>query len=160
TEQSGVPGNVMVLNDGATDELFSNLAYSDVDNIERIVATHDENDRKLTKPISVKTVKRGTKTLAMASKETYCVINQVIPNSNNRRRFVQVRIIVDPEISAAVHNIDLLAKDHEWFKEVEELNGEKYVQCVLGQGAAVTLGEDAKKKSLEPGDTFELGDLH
>src|SRR5262249_46197041 len=27
------------------------------------------------------------------------------------------------------------------------------------QGVAATLGEDLKKKSMEPGDTFELGDL-
>src|SRR5438309_3364803 len=30
TEGSGVPGNVLVLSDGATDEMFSNLGYSDI----------------------------------------------------------------------------------------------------------------------------------
>src|SRR5438309_5827701 len=35
TEGSGHPGNVMILSDGATDELFSNLLYSDTSNIER-----------------------------------------------------------------------------------------------------------------------------
>src|SRR5215468_6779183 len=35
TEGSGHPGNVMILSDGATDELFSNLAKSDTTNIER-----------------------------------------------------------------------------------------------------------------------------
>ncbi len=34
TEGSGQPGNVMILSDGATDELFSNMAYSDTSNIE------------------------------------------------------------------------------------------------------------------------------
>src|SRR5882762_1267475 len=35
TESSGQPGNVMILADGATDELFSNMMYSDTSNIER-----------------------------------------------------------------------------------------------------------------------------
>src|SRR5438552_18660151 len=35
TEGSGHPGNVMILSDGATDELFSNLVYSDTSNIDR-----------------------------------------------------------------------------------------------------------------------------
>src|SRR6516165_3309781 len=35
TEGSGQPGNVMILSDGATDELFSNMMYSDTSNIER-----------------------------------------------------------------------------------------------------------------------------
>src|SRR5260370_27339692 len=35
TASSGQPGNVMILSDGATDELFSNLAKSDVSNVDR-----------------------------------------------------------------------------------------------------------------------------
>ena len=35
TEHSGQPGNVMVLSDGAIDELFSNLKYSDTSDVER-----------------------------------------------------------------------------------------------------------------------------
>src|SRR3989442_8752119 len=34
TEASGQPGNVIVLSDGATDELFSNMTYSDTGNID------------------------------------------------------------------------------------------------------------------------------
>src|SRR5262249_36066711 len=34
TKGSGVPGNVMVLADGATDELFSNLGYGDIKAVE------------------------------------------------------------------------------------------------------------------------------
>ena len=33
-----------------------------------------------------------------------------------------------------------------------------YLQCAIGEGAAATLGEDAGKKRLAVGDTFELGD--
>src|SRR6516225_5834011 len=35
TEGSAHPGNVMVLSDGATDELFSSLGYSDTSDVER-----------------------------------------------------------------------------------------------------------------------------
>jgi ABC-type antimicrobial peptide transport system permease subunit len=157
TEQSGVPGNVMVMSDGATDELFSNLGYGDIDNVERIVVTEDEKDQLLTKSVSVKKVKVSGKTKALGSRETYCVVNQVIPGTE-RRRFVQLRIIVDADVSAAVHDLELLDKRHEWFTTVG-VDDQSRVQCVIGQGVASTLGADHGKKSLEPGDTFELADL-
>lgn len=159
TEQSGHPGNVMVLSDGATDELFSNLGYGDVDNIDRMRVTEDENDEPLPKPITVKTIKVGDKTKYLGSRETYCVINHVIPNSN-RRRFIQVRIIVDVDVSAAVHQIDLINKNQNWFSR-KGVDDQSRVECVLGQGVAMTLGEDVGKKEtgLVPGDTFELGDM-
>ncbi len=158
TEQSGHPGNVMVLSDGATDELFSNLGYGDVDNIDRMRVTEDENDQPLPKPITVKTIKVGDKTKFLGSRETYCVINHLIPNSD-RRRFIQVRIIVDADVSAAVHQIDLIDKNQNWFTR-KGVDDQSRVECVLGQGVAMTLGEDVGKKTgLEPGDTFELGDM-
>lgn len=157
TEQSGHPGNVMVLSDGATDELFSNLGYGDVDNIDRIRATEDEFGNPLAKPIAVKTIKSDGKTVYLGSRETYCVINHLIPNTN-RRRFIQVRIIVEAPVSAAVHQLELVDKSHNWFTRTG-VNDKSQVECVLGQGVAATLGEDVGKKSLQPGDTFELGDL-
>jgi ABC-type lipoprotein release transport system permease subunit len=157
TEQSGHPGNVLVLSDGATDELFSNLGYGDVDNIDRIRATEDEFGNPLPKPIAVKTMKVDGKSVYLGSRETYCVINHLIPNTN-RRRFIQVRIIVDAPVSAAVHQLDLVDKSHSWFTRTG-VNDKSQVECVLGQGVAATLGEDVGKKTLQPGDTFELGDL-
>lgn len=157
TEASGIPGNVMVLSEGSTDELFSNLGYGDVGNLERITATEDENDRPLPKPVSVKTIKKEGKTLFLGSRETYCVVNQVVPNSN-KRRFVQLRIIVDADVSSAVHNLELMDKSHEWFTNIG-VDSARRMQCVVGQGVAATLGADIGKKSLEPGDTFELADL-
>jgi ABC-type lipoprotein release transport system permease subunit len=157
TESSGIPGNVIILSDGATDEIFSNLGYGDVTNIDRIVVTLDEDDRPLPKPITVKTIKKDGKNVYLSSRETYCVVNQVIPNSN-RRRFVQLRIVVDAGISAAVHNLDLVDKSHQWFTDVG-VDQSGRIQCVLGQGIAMTLGEDVGKKMLEPGDEFELADL-
>jgi ABC-type antimicrobial peptide transport system permease subunit len=65
TASSGQPGNVMILSDGATDELFSNLAKSDTTNIERQkgVETTDLNGQKV----------------PLCSKEVYLVVNQQIP---------------------------------------------------------------------------------
>ena len=36
TENTGIPGNVFVLSEGSTDELFSNLGYGDFDNVDRV----------------------------------------------------------------------------------------------------------------------------
>jgi ABC-type lipoprotein release transport system permease subunit len=62
TEASGQPGNVMILSEGSTDELFSNLAKSDTTNVERQPGVlRSENGKPL------------------CSKEVYLVVNQPIP---------------------------------------------------------------------------------
>ena len=62
TEASGQPANVMILSDGATDELFSNLAKQDTTNVERQPGVEQyENKRPL------------------CSKEVYLVVSQQIP---------------------------------------------------------------------------------
>jgi ABC-type lipoprotein release transport system permease subunit len=158
TQQSGIPGNVMLLSDGATDELFSNLGFGDVANFDRIIATEDEDGNPLPKPISVKKMNRNKESVYMGSRETYCVVNQIVPNSNERRRFVQLRIVVDSDVSAAVHNLKLMDDRSRWFVE-RGTDDQHRIECVLGQGVAETLGADLGKPSLEPGDTFELADL-
>ncbi len=65
TENSGQPGNVMVLSDGATDELFSNLAKSDTTNIEQ------QKD--------VQRTRIAEREVPLCSKEVYIVVNQPIP---------------------------------------------------------------------------------
>jgi ABC-type antimicrobial peptide transport system permease subunit len=82
-----------------------------------------------------------------------------------------MRAIDDAPVAAAVHNIEL-HPGGAWFSQVgvrQVPAGDRgpdgkprlkqYVECVLGEGAAGTLGEDAGKSRLEPGDTFQLGDL-
>jgi ABC-type antimicrobial peptide transport system permease subunit len=179
-ESTGIPGNVMVLGEGATDELFSNLGYSDVSNIEEIAVAADEKGRPLAKPLSVARAVIGPDgqgtpvppetpkeaqppgTMRLASYETYLVMNQAIPAAEGekpRRRFLQVRALKDPAIAAAVHNMPLYPGGH-WFVESgvhQESNG-RYLPCVIGEGAAGTLGPDIGKPRLEPGDTFNLGD--
>src|SRR5262249_26311038 len=54
TENGGIPGNVLVLSDGATDEFFSNLGYNDVTNVERETVKVDAKGRPLLAPVTVK----------------------------------------------------------------------------------------------------------
>jgi hypothetical protein len=174
TEGSGHPGNVMVLSDGATDELFSNLAYGDYSDIAskvhpdlRPLLEYDERGRPL------------------ASQELYLVANQPVPGTpadRPRRRFIQLRGLDDALIASRVHDMELL--EGTWFSEagVRELADdgrrasaegqaaggsrpppgssavhETAVEAVLGDGIARELGRDRGKPRLEVGDTFELG---
>jgi ABC-type lipoprotein release transport system permease subunit len=180
TEKSGIPSNVIVLADGATDELFSNLGYGDVKEIELREEVARDDDGK-----------------PLASWEVYVVVNQPIltrrcphcggmvpvdrfgqkltehgdpacPGSgvavtgSRGRRFVSVRGVEDPVKTGKVHGMSL----HEggsWFGTagVEALPGsasaEQAIQAVIGEGLARELGPDQGKRSLEVGDLFELG---
>jgi putative ABC transport system permease protein len=151
TEGSGHPENVMVLSDGATDESFSNMTYSDTSDVERIAGVlSDAQGRPL------------------CSKEVYIIATQQLPAAPGRtprRRFVQVRGIEDPILASQVHGMQLLPGGH-WFSEagVEQLAAkeagqerETAIQAVLGEGVARELGHDIKKERLEVGDVFELG---
>ncbi|MFO0880461.1 MAG: FtsX-like permease family protein [Gemmataceae bacterium] len=180
TESSGVPGNVIILADGATDELFSNLGYGDIKEVE----------------LRPEIVKQDGKPLA--SWEVYVVVNQPIlvrkcprcgelvqvdrygeqllehgsppcPGSGTRivgtrgRRFIQVRGIEDPVRSGLVHNLPL-KEGGAWFSQAgvqalpgAESSGEQAIQAVIGSGLARELGPDAGKKALEVGDIFDLG---
>ncbi|MFM9067892.1 MAG: ABC transporter permease, partial [Planctomycetota bacterium] len=100
TEGSGQPGNIILLSQGVTDEAFSNLGFSDTGDIER-----------------QKGVRRGEDGRPLCSKETYVVVNQPIigaPPGAAQRRFVQVRGIEDPQLSAVVHDVELFAEG-QWF---------------------------------------------
>ncbi|RPI86620.1 MAG: hypothetical protein EHM42_05840, partial [Planctomycetaceae bacterium] len=107
TNNSGQPGNVVVFSSGANDEGFSNLALNEVSNVERMEGIGvDENGQRL------------------ASKEVYVIVNQEIPVAKGeppRRRFVQLRGIEDPAMSAYIHGLSL-KEGGQWFSEagVEE----------------------------------------
>jgi ABC-type lipoprotein release transport system permease subunit len=180
TENSGLPNNVLVLADGATDELFSNLGYGDIKEIE----LRDE-------------VARGDDGKRLASWEVYVVVNQPIPTrkcphcgkmielnqidntlmphgdpacpgshqaikGGRQRRFIQVRGVENPEITGKVHNLPL-HPGGAWFSSagVEPLpgstRGEQAIQAVIGEGLARELGPDQGKSSLQIGDLFDLG---
>lgn len=183
-ESTGVPGNVLVMSEGSTDELFSNLSRSGdggVDVVKEVEVKSDQQGR----PIGPVRVARGivgsdgrvTRIPAdapkdqagveyLASFESYLVMNQPVPikpGEAQRRRFLQLRAHQDVRIGAAVHNIDL-EPGGKWFGanavDVGTTAPDKlpYLLCTVGEGAAATLGEDAGKKRLAVGDTFELGD--
>lgn len=164
TEGTGQPGNVLVLADGTTDELFSNLGYNDTSNLERERATHDEEGQTLPHAVEVAQVERDGKPTYLCSREVYAVVNQPVPTKPGerpRRRFVSVRGIVDPEVAGLVHGLELFPGGA-WFSEagVQPLPGgqETAVQAVVGEGVSRELGRDMGKKKLEVGDLFELGD--
>ena len=159
TEGTGQPGNVLVLADGATDEVFSNLNVTDLADIENQPPVERENGRPL------------------ASRETYLVVNQPIPHApagRPKRRFLQLRGLDDPLMAGRIHNLDLLPGGS-WFSEagVQELSpaGGKgsqtsAIQVVLGEGVARELARDRTPEQLaaarnherlEVGDTFSVG---
>ncbi|HEY1191540.1 MAG TPA: ABC transporter permease [Gemmata sp.] len=183
-ETTGVPGNVLVMSEGSTDELFSNLARGDGQNAERVTVTGDEKGRPIGGKQGV-SVARGTfgpdgkltrlpedapkdypGAVYFASYESYIVMNQAVPakpGETPKRRFIQMRAFQDVRIASAVHNIDL-EPGGKWFSGAGVEPGSKapdgleYLHCCIGEGAAATLGEDAGKARLAAGDTFELGD--
>ena len=181
-EGTGVPGNVFILSDGATDELFSNLGYGDVDNSIRQVVPLDPDGNPLPAPVRVRRALKSGDALALlppgteppagqsavflASKEIYFVVSQPVPvpeGEKPRRRLLNMRALDDAVIAGAVHNV-ALAPGGSWFsaagvRTLPATGPKVYVECVLGEGAAGTLGPDAGKPRLEAGDTFQLGDL-
>jgi ABC-type lipoprotein release transport system permease subunit len=159
TNNSGQPGNVVILSEGATDEVLSNLPAIDLGDLENQPGIVRENGRPL------------------ASRETFLIVNQPLPNApaaGPQQRFLQIRATNDPLISARVHDISLFPGG-KWFSSagVQELtekdggvkNGLPAIQMVLGEGIARELGRDRKGQQLEnarnrqrldAGDTFEL----
>lgn len=158
TQASGQPGNVVILASGSNDEGFSSLAFTDVTNLERTPG-----------------IVKNAQGVALASKEVFIVANQEVPQPDGkkpRRRFVQVRGIVDPQIASQVHGLPLLPGGA-WFSEagVEEVPGQaadqggggkdsrSMIQAVLGSGIAMELGKDRPGgQDLIVGDTFNMAD--
>jgi putative ABC transport system permease protein len=150
TDQSGQPGNVIVLSDGAIDELVSNLGFSSAADIDRHPGVlRDEHGDPL------------------SSREVYLVVNQPLPTEPGRqqkRRFTQVRGLDEPRVAARVHGLELYPGG-KWFSSagVQKLNDaddsaqDQAVQAVLGEGVAGQMGQDRGKDRLDVGDTFDLG---
>ncbi len=179
TDASGFPENVLILSEGATDEGFSNLGYGDVGDLENQPGIVRLEDRPL------------------VSRETYLVVNQPIPRvaavesssafmrgvkalgnfitgpgqPRPNKRFLQLRGIDDPLVTATVHGIRLFEGD-EWFstagvREQETPGDRPLIEVVLGEGIARELGNDrspevkaaaANPNRLQAGDTFVLNE--
>jgi ABC-type antimicrobial peptide transport system permease subunit len=93
----------------------------------------------------------------MCSREVYIVVTQPVPvpaGAQRRSRFIQLRGIEDPAVTAAVHGLNLYPGG-EWFSEAGVK--EHAIEAVLGEGVAQELGHDLNKPMLEVGDIFDLG---
>jgi ABC-type antimicrobial peptide transport system permease subunit len=158
TEKTGQPGNVVVMADGATDEVISNISGSDVAEMESLPEVVRRNGRP------------------MASRETYLVVNQppaAKSDGRQRQRFLQLRGIEDPQLAATVHGLALLSGS--WFSEAGVQSASAaggsaaaapLVQAVLGEGIAHELGRSRSRQELataknrerlDLGDTFRVG---
>lgn len=154
TEGSGIPGNVLILADGATDEAFSNLPRTSVQllpsEIQELIEKNDKGE-------------------FLATQEVYVIVAHNIPHAEKggrKRRFVQMRGLDNAEIAAQVHEIKLAAGT--WFspagvREIEYVAGGKTVrstatEVVLGDGIAKTFGSDLGRETLVPGDIVDIGE--
>lgn len=159
TESSGYPENVVVLADGATDELFSHITAAEIGDMANQRGIAMENGVRL------------------ASREMYTVVTQLLKNpppGRLPRRYVQMRGLDDPNVAAAVHRIALFPGGR-WFAdsgimprsnpEMDGQPGKSAVEVVLGDGVARELALDRNEKQkaaaanperLEPGDLFRL----
>ena len=151
---SSVPGNVMVLADGALDEAFSDLGLSDIG----LLA-----NKPYVKKMQIAAGEK-TQEVPMLSWELYQAVNQPLPHplpGGRMRRIVQLRGIEDPTIASQVHQLAL--REGNWFDKgagIQSVPGggsEQFVQAVLGEGLARSMGADAGKPTLAVGDTFILG---
>lgn len=156
SEDSGQPGNVMILSDGATDEAFSSLPGNvGVENL----------------PAQVQGLIAKAGKDYLISREMFVVVNHVMPASDgkpSKRRFLQMRGVDNAELAGLVHGISLQDDHSRWFsgggvREVEfHKPGESQpsqvsaYEVVLGDGLARTLGEDRGQSSLQVGTVFEI----
>ncbi len=127
TKRSGPPGNVIILRDGATDELFSDIALDD--KVSELWTNHPEILRAGDRPL--------------ASQEVYSIATQEVPPAKEgdrpNYRFLQIRGIEDPQMSGLVHDLKLHPGGR-WFDR-------NATEVVMGDGIARTLG-------LGVGDAF------
>lgn len=154
TDSTGQPGNILILSEGSTDEIFSNLGFADATDLETQEGVQKVDGK------------------AMVSRETYLnVVQPIIDPIPGRptRRFLQVRGVDEPDMSAKVHGMSL-RPGSEWFsnagvREIEK-GGETAIEVVLGTGIASDLGADRKpsvvataknRDRLDVGDLFDVG---
>jgi hypothetical protein len=158
TGNAAVPGNIVILSDGAIDESMSNLGNASSSN--PIYLLNEEQKQY---------IDRDQHGQPLVSLEAYMVAAQPIPESSGtgrRRRFLMIRGMTDPAMTAQVHRLRLKQGGH-WFSDagVEPVGknkdgtdtAEQAIQAILGAGMAREMGNDVYKRPLEPGDHFEIG---
>ena len=179
TEQSGQPGNVIVLSDGATDELISNLGYNDSSDVAlQPGVLRDERNRPLAsrevylvvnQPIasrapSAPVSKSASAAVSSRDDIARAAMAEVGESGAGKRRFMQVRGLEDPPMAAKVHAMQLFPGGR-WISDsgVVRLrlpgsdHDEVAFEAVLGEGVAGELGKDRGLEQLQVGDLFDLG---
>jgi len=165
--KSAQPANVIVMSDGSTDEVFSNIPIAEATEIEHQPGVVWQNGRGL------------------SSREVYVFVNQptVGPDGRSKHRFLQIRGLEDPDIAAQVHDLELM-QGGKWFSAggVQEAKMEdggsrtelkaqpdsnsqssnhhsqsSSIEAVLGEAIAQEFGRDRGVETLKVGDTFDLG---
>jgi putative ABC transport system permease protein len=153
SEKSGQPANVICLSDGASDEQYSNLPMSETSDLARQEG-----------------VARDAAGRPLCSREVYVFTNQSMPASAGERprhRFLQIRGVEEPDVSAQVHGLVLVAG--RWFSEAgvrdpspaeraaAGASPHALVEAVIGEGLASEIGKDRGKELLEAGDVLTIG---
>jgi hypothetical protein len=151
SEKSGQPANVICLSDGASDELYSNLPLKEAGEL-----------------VLQEGVVRDPRGRPLCSLEVYVFTNQRTPapaGGRPKNRFLQVRGVEVPDLSAQVHGLVLVAG--RWFSGAgvhapsglftAGTSASSQVEAVVGEGLARELGKDRGKESLEPGDVLSIG---
>jgi len=159
TKNSAVPANVVILSDGALDESMSNLGNASASSPIYFM-TQAQRDQ-------LAVDEQGN---PLVSLEAYIVVAQPIiidGKPNGRRRFLQVRGISDPAMTARVHNLTL-HPGSKWLSEAGvqpiernekgERTAEQAIQAIIGEGIARELGKDKYHRPLQIGDYFEARD--
>jgi ABC-type lipoprotein release transport system permease subunit len=139
TEGSGQPGNVMVLSDGATDEVMSNLPAG-------------ASVERLPQEVQHKVKRTDDNKAYLATKEVYVIVSQPLMKvtaMGATRRLTQMRGMDDPEMASKVHGVTLIKG--RWFASTG------VPEVVLGEGIAREIGKDRGKEIIEPGEEVELG---
>jgi putative ABC transport system permease protein len=143
TEGSGIPGNVLVLKEGATDEAFSDLpggvsTFNLPRAVQGLILT--ENDQRL------------------ESKEVYVIVNHLLANpepGGRKRRFVQMRGLHDAALAGKVHGMELLSG--RW--STNKVHKASTHEVVMGEGVAAEFGKDLQQGPLEPDEVVQIGPL-
>jgi ABC-type lipoprotein release transport system permease subunit len=152
SEKSGQPANVICLSDGASDEQYSNLPVSETRDL-----SHQQG------------VARAADGRPLCSREVYVFTNQSMPapaGERSKHRFLQVRGVEEPDLSAQVHGLELVAG--EWFSRpgVRKVSSAKsspaaspyaLIEVVVGEGLARELGKDRGQESLAIDDVLTIG---
>jgi putative ABC transport system permease protein len=149
TENSGHPDNVIVLSEGATDEAFSNLGFSDTSDLGSLL--DEENRARLLNDEDGR---------PLVAREKYVVVGQPLgppmADGKPKRSFLQVRGVEDWAVAAAVHRLEFL-EGEAWGSGVRVLPGsERKAAREVATQAASLAGLMSLAGQLLPADAGRL----